>query len=62
MTNVSTSLPQLNLKSGSTFSVVASDPGSVITQLVVHGWQEEPAPPDPIPLAPVLAHVVDEGG
>lgn len=54
--NVSTSLPQLTVRDGTTFTVTADDPGAVVTQLTVHGWQDDPAPQAPIPLEPVLAH------
>ena len=59
-TNASTSLPMLTVRDGTTFTVDAGDPGAVITQLVVHGWQEDPSPPAPIPLDPVLAHLPDQ--
>lgn len=51
-TDVSTSLPQLDLPPNSTVTVTLSDASAVITQLNVHGWQEEPADaaraPDPV--------------
>lgn len=50
--DVSTSLPQLDLAEGTVVTVTADDPGAVIGQLVVHGWQELPGAPadEPLPL------------
>lgn len=51
-TDVSTSLPQLDLPPNSTVTVTLSDASAKISQLNVHGWQDETddaAPkPDPV--------------
>jgi hypothetical protein len=51
-TDVSTSLPQLDLPTGSTITVTLSDAAAKVTQLNVHGFQADPddaAPPlDPV--------------
>ena len=46
--DVSASLPQLDLLPGTTITVTLSDPGAVITSLVLHGFQtvDEAAAPD----------------
>lgn len=54
--NVQTGLPEMAVKDGTTFTVTCDQAGSQITQLVVHGWLEGPAPDGPVPLEPVLAH------
>jgi hypothetical protein len=41
-TDVSSPLPQLDLREFSIVSVTLDDPGAVITQLVAHGWQQLP--------------------
>lgn len=52
--DVSASLPQLDLLPGTTLTVTLDDPGAIISQLVVHGWQELPAADLPLP-SPLLA-------
>lgn len=53
-TDVAASLPQLDLLPGTTLTVTLDDPGAVIVQLVVHGWQELTATDLPA-VAPLLA-------
>lgn len=53
--DVSAPFPQLDLSENSVITVTIDDPAAVITQLVVHGWQDDPADqPAPIPEPAVL--------
>lgn len=45
MTDVASSLPQLDVEAGNTFTVTLSDPAAVIESMVVHINQEEPDEP-----------------
>ena len=48
-TDVSTSLPQISVTEGATFTVESGDAAAVISQLVIHVWQDAAAPPLPAP-------------
>jgi hypothetical protein len=53
-TDVATTLPQLDLRDQSIVTVTLDDPGAVITQLVLHCWQQLPG--DTLPtVQPLLA-------
>ncbi len=41
--DVSTALPQLDLKENTLITVTLDDPGAVITKFTLHGWQESGA-------------------
>lgn len=51
-TDVSTPLPQLDLRDSTVLTVTLDDPGAVITSLVLHAFQTLPGtvPDNPVPL------------
>lgn len=57
-TNVSASLPQLDLNEGTTVTVTLDDPAAIVTSLTLHGWQE--LPQDTVSPPPVLLAVEAE--
>lgn len=57
--DVAASMPELDLRDGSQVTVTLDDPGAVITGLVIHGWQELPAPDLP---APDVLYAIQGGG
>lgn len=47
--DVSAPLPQLDLDPGTVVTVTLDDPAAVVTSITLHGWQEVPAAPAPLP-------------
>lgn len=57
MTDVATSLPQLELGPGASITVDAGSAGAVVTQLVVYGTYYPPGGGPPEQVAPVFVPV-----
>jgi hypothetical protein len=49
-TDVAAPLPQADLRDLTIVTVTLDDPAAIITQLVVHGWQELPRGPLTLPV------------
>lgn len=60
--DVAASLPQLDLLPGAIITVTLDDPGAIITQVVVHGWQQVPVPEQAGPLPLLTLEALDQGG
>lgn len=45
--DVATALPQLDLDANAILTVTLDDAGALITQLIVHGWQDTGTPSQP---------------
>ena len=58
--DVSTGLPQLDLRDGSILTVDSGDAAVPITKLVVHGWQESGAA-ETVPALPPLLSIMQTG-
>jgi hypothetical protein len=62
--DVSTALPQLDLRDSTIVTVTLDDPGAVITQLVLHAYQTLPSvlPDNPVPRLALEPDIGGPGG